>query len=785
MTSAAHKPLRVFCSYSRKDEEHLNELRDSLRGLERQGLIRWWHDREIVPGWEWEEEIDKHLRTTDVVLFLVSRAFMASDYVYEHEISKAVERHELGEARVIPIMVRPADWEWASFGKLQALPKDAKPITSWPDQDEAWLDVVRGIRRAVGELLRERQERVAAKEQYRKAVEEAWADKRLSSEETERLDTLASDLALRTDTAVDIERRVMGDTREAILERQEQAAKEKERQDRLDYLYAQAHQAHKDQEWQAVVETFEQIRAEYPDYPDPAGLLASAREALETKELEQRVATLCDRGQRHMKVGEWQQALESFEEVGNAIEKFSLKHQEQAAKEQLNRLYSRARELHQNQEWQGVVDVFEQIHAEAPAYPDPEQLFNSTREALEAQEKERRVIALYDEGQRHMDAKEWQRALECFEKVERLEPDYRDTVELLGRCQRELTERQLIASNVDRIQCLRTLTGYSDPISSVAFSPDGKLLATGAGDEQKWVGVTGGVGLYRVEDWEHQRTLRPRGQVYGVYSVAFSPDGELLAAGERDDKMRLWRVEDGAWLYTPKLQGDSVRSVAFSPDGELLATGSDDTLIRLYRVEDWKHQRTLSFWDGVHSVAFSPDGELLAAGGQDKTACLWQVEDGGIMHMLVHTGMVRSVAFSPDGKLLATGAGSSVRLYGVEDGRHQRTLGPTDWVYSVAFSPDGELLAAGGRDNSIRLWRVEDGRVVRLLRGHTDSVKSVAFSPDGSLLASGRRTKRCGCGVRDRLIFLWGDRKHTPRVWSEVYRFAGSFRTRQLCGSFT
>src|SRR5215213_7920022 len=158
MTTEAQRPLRIFCSYSRKDEEYLNDLRDSLRGLERQGLIQWWHDREITPGWEWEETIDKNLRTADVVLLLVSRAFMASDYVYEHEISKAVERHELGEARLIPIILRPADWEWASFGKLQALPKDAKPITRWSDPDDAWLDVAKGVRRAVGELLRERQE---------------------------------------------------------------------------------------------------------------------------------------------------------------------------------------------------------------------------------------------------------------------------------------------------------------------------------------------------------------------------------------------------------------------------------------------------------------------------------------------------------------------------------------------------------------------------------------------------------------------------------------------------
>ena len=108
MTTEVHKPLRIFCSYAHEDEEHLNDLQDWLRGLQRQGLIEWWHDRGISPGWEWEEAIDKNLRTADIILLLVTPDFMASDYVFEKEIGRAIERHERGEARVIPIIVRPA-----------------------------------------------------------------------------------------------------------------------------------------------------------------------------------------------------------------------------------------------------------------------------------------------------------------------------------------------------------------------------------------------------------------------------------------------------------------------------------------------------------------------------------------------------------------------------------------------------------------------------------------------------------------------------------------------------
>jgi uncharacterized membrane protein HdeD (DUF308 family) len=216
---------------------------------------------------------------------------------------------------VIPIIVRPADWQWAPLDRLQALPKDARPITTWLNRDEAWLDVARGIRKAVEELSVERQERAAAEERYRKAVDEAWADKKLSDADAEQLDTLAGELSMSTDAAAEIERNVMDGTKEAILERQEQVAREGKRKERLDELYAGARKSYQDRQWQAVIDVFEQIHTEDPTYPDPEELLTSTREALDAQESERRVAALYAEGQRHMDAGEWQQALECFEEV--------------------------------------------------------------------------------------------------------------------------------------------------------------------------------------------------------------------------------------------------------------------------------------------------------------------------------------------------------------------------------------------------------------------------------------------------------------------------------------
>ena len=461
MGVADRKSLKVFCSYSHRDEEHLNDLRDSLSGLEREGLIEWWHDRKIVPGWEWNEAIDKHLRTADVVLLLVSRAFMASDYVYEKEIGVAVERHERGEARVIPIIVRPADWEWASFGKLQALPTDAKPITRWSDPDDAWLDVVRGVRKSVEELLLERQKQ-AVKERYRKAVEKIWVDKWVSTADAERLSNLASELALSVDTGADIEREVMDDTLQAILQRQ--ARIEEERRRHLKELYTKARRLYRDQEWRAVIEVFEQIHAQDPDYPDPKELLTSAREALELarkedalrqyregveaawtdRELNRRdVEVLRDLADQH-KVSPSDSAKTEREVMGETKEAI-LERLERAAKERerkererkerLDKLYARARRLHQDKEWQAVIDVFQQIHSEEPAHPDAEGILESAREGLKLKQK---VAETYDRGLRHVGAEEWPQALECFEEVQQLEPGYRDTEKLLARVLGEL-----------------------------------------------------------------------------------------------------------------------------------------------------------------------------------------------------------------------------------------------------------------------------------------------------------------------------------------------------------
>src|SRR5918997_4147517 len=148
-TPNAAPRIEVFVSYAHKDEALWHELEKHLALLRRQGVITTWYDRQISAGSEWAQEIDTHLNTAQIILLLISADFLASDYCYGVELQRAMERHAAKDARVIPIILRPVDWHGAPFGKLQALPKDANPVTSWPNREEAFADVVRGIREAL------------------------------------------------------------------------------------------------------------------------------------------------------------------------------------------------------------------------------------------------------------------------------------------------------------------------------------------------------------------------------------------------------------------------------------------------------------------------------------------------------------------------------------------------------------------------------------------------------------------------------------------------------------
>jgi|GEM_PF-3385325 len=145
-------PLDIFCSYSHHDEKMRQELEKHLTLFQRQGIGIIWHDRKIDAGEPWRGQIDSHLKSADIILLLVSPDFLASDYCYDIEMKKALERHDAGEVRVIPIILRPCDWQKAPFSKLQALPKDGKPVTRFRSRDEAYSNIAEGMWRVIEQV---------------------------------------------------------------------------------------------------------------------------------------------------------------------------------------------------------------------------------------------------------------------------------------------------------------------------------------------------------------------------------------------------------------------------------------------------------------------------------------------------------------------------------------------------------------------------------------------------------------------------------------------------------
>jgi hypothetical protein len=289
------------------------------------------------------------------------------------------------------------------------------------------------------------------------------------------------------------------------------------------------------------------------------------------------------------------------------------------------------------------------------------------------------------------------------------------------------------------------VNGQSGRVYQVAFSTDGKLLATANDDNsvRLWDAATGKVG----------KTLW--GHTGPVYTLAFSPDGQFLASAGVDKSILLWNVSSGKMVRKMTGHTAEINAITFSPGGQILATGSSDFSVRLWDVNTGKEVGAGHGHQGaVQTVAFSPDGKALGTGADDQLIMFWDLTSltNPTQRAVLkgHTSRIFLVTFSPDGKLLASASldtANNLKVWDLTAGKELVNLSGHDQaVYSVAFSPQGQLLASGGLDRTVRLWDPTSGTLLGTFPGSTGTVTSVAFSPDGKTLA--------GAG-EDQIIRIW------------------------------
>ena len=322
--------------------------------------------------------------------------------------------------------------------------------------------------------------------------------------------------------------------------------------------------------------------------------------------------------------------------------------------------------------------------------------------------------------------------------------------------------------NVETGQCLQTLIGHTSGIQSLAFSPDGTILASGSNDKA--------VRLWNIHTGQCLQVLP--GHTNNITFVSFHPFDEKLITASTDNTVRLWDIQNGECLQIFDIATNWLFAIALSYDGKTLVTGSDGNAVKFWDMSSGTLVKILPDYNSfVWTVAFSHDDKIIATGSEDNTIKIWDLDKGECLQTLrEHSQRVWLVDLHPDNQtLLSISEDQTIKLWDISSRRCLKTLkGYSNWILSLAFSPDGQILASSSQDGKVRLWDIKTGKCNSILEGHEKIISSVTFAPQHI-----RDTQNCllASGSDDNTIKLWNHQGeclktlqgHTDWVYSVAF----------------